>query len=134
MNLYGVRDLDRLPQLERLSPDERFGIRVVAQVLPFRTNDYVLDELIDWDTAPDDPMFRLTFYQPEMLSGHQFSRIANALRGGAVREEMREIVERTRSELNPHPSGQLTHVPHPLARHTSRAAVRQLVERIGDSQ
>jgi hypothetical protein len=35
--------------------------RVVSAVLPFKVSSYVVDELIDWDKAPDDPIYRLTF-------------------------------------------------------------------------
>ena len=41
-------------------------MRAVATVLPFRTNSYVVEHLIDWDAAPDDPIYRLVFPQPDM--------------------------------------------------------------------
>ncbi|MGA0840600.1 MAG: lysine 2,3-aminomutase, partial [Pseudomonadales bacterium] len=56
--------MDRIPQLEGLSERRRLAMRAVAHVLPFRTNRYVTDELIDWDNIPDDPIFQLTFPQP----------------------------------------------------------------------
>merc|ERR1719305_422903 len=33
----------------------------LAAVLPFRTNNYVVEELIDWSNVPEDPIFQLTF-------------------------------------------------------------------------
>ncbi|HTU09104.1 MAG TPA: lysine 2,3-aminomutase, partial [Trebonia sp.] len=56
---YGARHLDTLTRRAGLSEADRLAVRAVATVLPFRTNSYVLDELIDWDAAPDDPMYRL---------------------------------------------------------------------------
>jgi len=41
----------------KLSEEQRFEMRVVASVLPFRVNQYVIDELIDWDNVPNDPIF-----------------------------------------------------------------------------
>ena len=108
MRLYGVRDLEKLPQLERLDRDRREGLEAVARVLPFRANNYVVDELIDWDAVPDDPLFRLTFYQPEMLEPHQLRRVQDALRRDASKEEIGELARGIRAEMNPHPSGQLT--------------------------
>ena len=35
-----------------------------ASILPMRTNNYVVSQLIDWSNVPDDPMFQLTFPQP----------------------------------------------------------------------
>lgn len=109
MKFYGLRDLDSIPGLERLSSDDRRALEVVAHVLPFRVNNYVLDELVDWDAAPDDPMFNLAFHRREMLSPRQFDVVDRALRPGAPAAELREAVRRVRLDMNPHPSGQLTH-------------------------
>jgi KamA family protein len=95
-----------MPELTTLSDTRREAMLAVGHVLPFRVNNYVVDELIDWARVPDDPIFRLTFPQPEMLSPLQRARIAEA-RGN--RRVLREIVSAIRDELNPHPSGQLTH-------------------------
>ena len=40
----------------------------VAQVFPFRVNNHVIDELIDWSNIPEDPLYQLSFPQPAMLS------------------------------------------------------------------
>lgn len=109
MKFYGLRDLDRIPGLERLSSDDRRALEVVAHVLPFRVNNYVLDELVDWDAAPDDPMFNLAFHRREMLAPRQFDMVADALRPGAPAAELGDAVRRVRLDMNPHPSGQLTH-------------------------
>jgi KamA family protein len=108
LRFYTVRDLDRAPLAQRLSPEQRQAIRVIGHVLPFRANSYVVDELIDWDAVPEDPIFRLTFPQPGMLSGAQRARISSALtRGSSL--EARAVADAIRHELNPHPSGQLSH-------------------------
>lgn len=106
MKFYGIRDIDRLPQLERLSAAQRHAMKVVAQVLPFRANNYVVEELIDWNRVPDDPIFRLTFPQPRMLSEDQFSRMDRALTDGSDKARLRAIADEIRLELNPHPAGQ----------------------------
>ncbi len=105
--VFTVRDLDRFPQLARLSEEERFAMRVVAHVLPFRVNAYVLEELIDWTAAPDDPIFRLVFPATDALEPAHFERMAAVLRSGAPREEVDRVAWSIRHELNPHPAGQL---------------------------
>ena len=80
---YNANTFEQIPQLKFLTEEQRFAVRVVAQVLPFRVNQYVVNQLIDWDDAPDDPIFRLVFPQPEMLAPEHFSRIANLLKSGA---------------------------------------------------
>ena len=51
--VYTQRNLDQIQQLQCLSEELRFDIRVVAQVLPFRVNQYVIDELIAWEDVPN---------------------------------------------------------------------------------
>lgn len=103
---FSLHHLDEIPALARLSPQQRFDIRVVATVLPFRVNQYVTEQLIDWHKVPDDPMFRLVFPQPEMLAPEDFSAVADALREGAPKSKLAKIVGRIRSTLNPHPAQQ----------------------------
>ena len=107
--MYNANTFEQIDQLRYLSAEERFNIRVVAQVLPFRVNQYVVDELIDWDDAPDDPMFRLVFPQPEMLAPEHFARIAKLLHAGAEKAVVQEAAREIQAELNPHPAGQTTH-------------------------
>lgn len=109
IRFHTAKDLDRLPQLARLSPERLRSMRAVAQVMPFRANSYVVDELIDWDRIPADPIFQLTFPQPGMLEPHQRERIAALQDAGADRATVRAEADRIRLELNPHPEGQLTH-------------------------
>jgi hypothetical protein len=52
---YTAKHLDLLTQRAGLPAHTRLAVRAVATVLPFRTNAYVAEELIDWDLAPDDP-------------------------------------------------------------------------------
>lgn len=103
-----LRNVDQLPQYARLSSDEQFALKVVGSVLPFRVNNYVVDELIDWDAAPDDPIFNLTFMQEGMLRPDHFERMARVIREGADRIEVNKTAEAIRRELNPHPAGQMS--------------------------
>ncbi|MGB0723040.1 MAG: KamA family radical SAM protein, partial [Gammaproteobacteria bacterium] len=105
--VYTDRHLAKIKELDRLPPDLKFDIQVVASVLPFRVNQYVLDELIDWERAPDDPLFRLTFPMREMLQPEDFERMAALIRSGADRDEISAAAWEIRNMLNPHPAGQL---------------------------
>ena len=44
---YSAKHLDMLTARAGLGPDERLAVRAVATVLPFRTNSYVIENLID---------------------------------------------------------------------------------------
>jgi len=104
---YGARHLDMLGLRAGLSDADRLAIRAVATVLPFRTNTYVVDELIDWDEAPDDPIYRLVFPQPDMLPRTDVARMADLLSAGAPEPQVRAAAHEIRMRLNPHPAGQL---------------------------
>ena len=111
--VYNERHLDQIPQLQRLSDEQRFEMQVVASVLPFRINPYVIENLIDWDNIPDDPMFQLTFPQPGMLLPEDFARMADLLRKEADRATVKAVADEIRIRLNPHPAGQQQmNVPH----------------------
>ena len=82
-------------------------MKAVAAVLPFRVNNYVLDQLIDWSNIPDDPIFQLTFPQPGMLLRHEFNRMADLVRTEAPESEIMAAARSIQAQLNPHPAGQL---------------------------
>jgi len=105
-HVYTQRDLDRITAARHLPADQRFAMKVVSTVLPFRVNDYVVEDLIDWSNVPEDPIFQLTFPQAGMLSKAHFERVANVLHGNAPADRLAETVARIRAELNPHPAGQ----------------------------
>ncbi|MEL0585836.1 MAG: lysine 2,3-aminomutase [Candidatus Thiodiazotropha sp. (ex. Lucinoma kazani)] len=107
--VYTARDLDRIEQLEQVSESLRFEMKVVSSVLPFRVNEYVIRELIDWERVLDDPMFQLTFPQRGMLSDVHFNRMAMAIRSGMDKQGLQALAKEIRADLNPHPAGQLEH-------------------------
>ena len=94
---------------EHLSEEQIFAIDVVARVLPFKTNSYVVDELIDWDDVPNDPIFVLNFPQKEMLEPRHFDEMAALVRRDAPKAEIDALANRIRLQLNPHPAGQMEH-------------------------
>ncbi|MEM6290316.1 MAG: lysine 2,3-aminomutase [Myxococcota bacterium] len=107
------KNIQKMPQWDKLAPEIREAIDVVSSVLPFRTNAYVMDELIDWDKVPDDPMYQLTFVQKGMLADADYDKLAQMLRAGAPKSEVTSVANAIRRRLNPHPAGQMTHnVPH----------------------
>jgi KamA family protein len=104
---YSAKHLDMLAARAGLAPDERLAVRAVATVLPFRANSYVIENLIDWDAAPDDPIYRLVFPQPDMLPAADVGRLADMIAAGAPQVDLRAAAHEIRMRLNPHPAGQL---------------------------
>jgi KamA family protein len=104
---YSAKHLDKLIARAGLSESERLAVRAVATVLPFRTNEYVVEQLIDWAAAPDDPIYRLVFPQADMLPAEDIRPIADMLLRGAPDREIQAAARAVRMRLNPHPAGQL---------------------------
>jgi L-lysine 2,3-aminomutase len=104
---YSAKHLDKLTARAGLKEAERLAVRAVATVLPFRTNDYVLESLIDWSAAPADPIYRLVFPQADMLPPEDVGPIAAMLAQGAPEREIQAAAHAVRMRLNPHPAGQL---------------------------
>ena len=100
------RNLDSISQYGNVSEDDLFAMKVVSAVLPFRTNSYVIENLIDWDRVPDDPVYRLVFPQRGMLEAGDFGRIADLMVRDATPQEVDRAAAEIRTKLNPHPAGQ----------------------------
>lgn len=108
MRFYGLKNLEEVLRAHNVPQEEIFATKVVSNVLPFRTNNYIVDELIDWDNIPDDPMYQLTFMQKGMLKDEHFNKMAELVRGNAPQDLIKSLANEIRLELNPHPAGQLT--------------------------
>ncbi|GAA1784966.1 lysine 2,3-aminomutase [Actinomadura chokoriensis] len=104
---FTAKHLDELTARAGLSPDQRLATRAVATVLPFRTNAYVIEELIDWTAAPDDPIYRLVFPQEDMLPAEDVAHLSDLLRRDAPKAEVEAAAHHVRMKLNPHPAGQM---------------------------
>ncbi|MCV0412689.1 lysine 2,3-aminomutase [Nitrosarchaeum sp.] len=103
---YTLANFRQLPQIQKLGEEKQFEMEVVGNVLPFKTNNYVVEQLIDWNNVPDDPMFVLTFPQRGMLIPEHYAKMEAALKKGD-KKEIQNTANEIRLQLNPHPAGQM---------------------------
>ena len=101
------RDLLRIAEKLQLSRDQLTDMRAVSAVLPFRVNDYVIENLIDPKSIPNDPIFQLTFPQRGMLEEIDFQRMRDLVTKSASESEIKLAADKIRGRLNPHPAGQM---------------------------
>ncbi len=106
---YTVNNFKTIPQISKLSSEQIRAIEVVSTVLPFKTNNYVVNNLIDWSHVPDDPIFVLTFPQKGMLVPEHYNQIEALFNTGADKETIKKTADAIRLKLNPHPAGQMEH-------------------------
>ena len=104
---YTLINFRTIPQIQQMSEETQFQMEVVGNVLPFKTNNYVVEQLIDWDNIPNDPMYVLTFPQKGMLIPEHYDKMASTLRSGADKKEIARVANDIRLQLNPHPAGQM---------------------------
>ncbi|MBK9284534.1 MAG: lysine 2,3-aminomutase [Sphingobacteriaceae bacterium] len=106
---YALNNYKKIVQISKLTAEQIEAIEVVGHVLPFKTNNYVVDELINWDDLDNDPMFKLTFPQKGMLNEKHYAKMKKVLDSGASKDVIKATANEIRIELNPHPAGQLEH-------------------------
>ena len=104
---YTLTNFRTIPEIEQMSEEAKFEMEVVGNVLPFKTNNYVVEQLIDWSNVPKDPMFVLTFPQKGMLIPEHYDKMAATLKSGADKKEIQSVANEIRLKLNPHPAGQM---------------------------
>jgi KamA family protein len=104
---YMLHNFKDIPQIKNLTDEEIRDIEVVGTVLPFKTNNYVVDNLIDWSKVPDDPMFIQTFPQKDMLLPEHYERMEAVLKATDDKAEIKKAADEIRLQLNPHPAGQI---------------------------
>ncbi|MFE5509512.1 KamA family radical SAM protein [Streptomyces sp. NPDC056529] len=103
---YGARHVDELGKRFGIPDHLTRSIKSLAAVLPFRVNEYVLANLVDWNDVPNDPVFQMVFPQTGMLRAEDERRLAALVDDPGAKKELRLAVQQIRGSLNPHPSGQ----------------------------
>ena len=109
---YTLHNYRTIPQIRSLPAEMLREIEIVGKVLPFKTNNYVTNELIDWEQAESDPIFTLNFPRKEMLEKKQYAAIEKLGDEQASPSDIDNEVRRIRLSLNPNPSGQEQNVPY----------------------
>lgn len=108
---YTLHNFRAIPQMSSVDETIKKDIEIVGRVLPFKTNNYVIDELIDWNNIETDPIFTLNFPRRDMLSQKHYNTISSLIDADADKIIIDEAVKKIRLSLNPNPAGQEQNVP-----------------------
>lgn len=87
LKFYTLNNYKLIPQIAGVSKEIIEAIEVVGRVLPFKTNNYVIDELIDWANVETDPMFTLTFPRKDMLKTRYNNTVKNQMEQDADKKD-----------------------------------------------
>ncbi|MDR0865224.1 MAG: lysine 2,3-aminomutase [Candidatus Symbiothrix sp.] len=109
---YTLHNYRTIPPISLLSGEMLRDIEIVGKVLPFKTNNYVVNELINWDQIDTDPIFTLNFPRREMLEKRHYAAIENLVDRQADKKILDAKIQQIRLALNPNPAGQDHNVPY----------------------
>ena len=112
IHFYTLHNFRSIPQMNVVSETFKRDIEIAGHVLPFKTNNYVIDELINWEEIETDPIFTLNFPRQEMLSKNHFDTVAKLIDTNADHQTIHRTVDAIRLSLNPNPAGQELNVPY----------------------
>ncbi|MBU2465598.1 MAG: lysine 2,3-aminomutase, partial [Bacteroidetes bacterium] len=54
---YNTKNFRKIEYIRYLPEEVKREIDIVSRVIPFKTNNYVVDHLIDWENYLDDPIY-----------------------------------------------------------------------------
>lgn len=101
------RDIPQIAEKLKLDKEQIIDMQAVSAVLPFRVNDFVIDNLIEPSQVPDDPIFQLTFPQRGMLHDDDYRHMRDLVVSQASEADLKIAADKIRKKLNPHPAGQM---------------------------
>ena len=111
LKTYTLHNYRTIPQISVLKESDIEAIEVVGRVLPFKTNNYVVNELIDWTDTDNDPIYTLNFPRREMLEKKHYQTVKRMLDEGVDKATFNDKIHEIRLQLNPNPAGQEHNVP-----------------------
>lgn len=109
---YTLHNFREIPQMTLVPDSIKKEIEIVGRVLPFKTNNYVVDELIDWSNVETDPIFTLNFPRRGMLEKKHYAAVEKLFDENADKETLDNKILQIRLSLNPNPAGQEHNVPY----------------------
>lgn len=108
---YNAKNFREIEYMQYIPEDKKQEIEIVSSVIPFKTNNYVVDYLIDWENYETDPIYILNFPNKDMLLESQYNRVKKVLNGSHSKVDINKVVNKIRMEMNPHPAMQMTNIP-----------------------
>jgi KamA family protein len=107
---YTNTTIDKTPQFMKLPRDKRHELEVLLHVFHFKTNNYVVNELIDWENYANDPIFTLNFPRKEMLDENEFNLLSQLIKNRSAGEVIDNYASKIKSQLKPRHPPQATNL------------------------
>ncbi|MBN1985964.1 MAG: lysine 2,3-aminomutase [Prolixibacteraceae bacterium] len=108
---YNTKNFREIEYIKYLPASVRKEIDIVSKVIPFKTNNYVVDYLIDWENYKTDPLYILNFPNKNMLRREHYEKLKHAIDNNHATSEINQLIFGIRMDMNPHPARQMTNIP-----------------------
>lgn len=86
---------------QKLPLAEKKVFDTLTHFFPFKANNYVLENLIEWDLVPHDPMYRLLFPRKEILGEARYSRVKQIFDSNLDPKGQSEKLKEIKDEVKP---------------------------------
>ena len=98
---YNNQSFKKTKYYDLLPKEERRTFDILSTVYHFKVNNYVCENLIDWDAVPNDPIYRFVFPRKEMLSAMDFAFLGELYKKGMDRKTQAHFVNTIRNKVAP---------------------------------
>lgn len=86
---------------EYLPDEQKEEFNILTSIFHFKVNNYVLENLIDWQCIPDDPIYKLVFPRPEMLAPADFDFLKKLYRKGLEEKMLDPFIQLLKQKMTP---------------------------------
>ncbi|MTI32498.1 KamA family radical SAM protein [Xanthovirga aplysinae] len=98
---YNNLSFKKTDYYNRLPPKEKEAFDILSTVFHFKTNNYVLEKLIDWKNVETDSIYRLIFPRKEMLNPADYEQLTLMHKAGISMESLGPFIETIRKKMSP---------------------------------
>lgn len=98
---YNSSSFTKNPYFSKIPDKEKNEFLVLSLVHHFKTNNYVLENLINWSKVPADPIYKLVFPRKEMISNSDFELLRDLQHSGQNGNLITELAGIIKKKLAP---------------------------------
>ncbi len=99
---YNSRSFRETKYYRQLPEEEQEVFNILTSMFHFKVNNYVLEELINWDNVPNDPIYRLMFLRKSMLLDEDYTCLKHLMNMGEELKGFGPLVENIKKRMFPH--------------------------------
>lgn len=108
---YNNTSFKKTQYYQKLPEQEREIFDILSSVFHFKVNTYVLEQLINWDMVPNDPIYKLIFPRKEMLPEEDYRYLSLLYQSGLDQKTLMPFMEKVKQKMYPEVKSIASSVP-----------------------